>query len=69
MNTSAFRTGDPVYIDFPFEDVMFRYEGGKVYRKFYGETQETEVPQPSELFCQAVLSGKQVSQGDYERKR
>ena len=69
MNTSAFRTGDPVYIDFPFEDVMFRYEGGKAYRKFYGETQETEVPISNDLFRQAEFSGKQVSQADYESKR
>jgi len=38
IDTSVFRTGQPVYIDFPFEDVMFRYENGRAYRKFCGET-------------------------------
>ena len=69
MNTAIFKTGDPVYIDYPFEGVKFRYDDGKVYRKFNGKTAETEVPESNDLFRQAVLSGTQISQKDYERKR
>ena len=65
MNTSIFATGKPVYIDFPIEDVRFRFDGGKVYRKFYGETEETEVDQSSDMFRQAVLAGTQISKEDY----
>ena len=44
MKTSIFATGKPVFIDFPFEDVRFRFDAGKVYRKFKDETAEMEIP-------------------------
>lgn len=69
IDPNVFRTGQPVYSDFPFEDVMFRYENGKAYRKFYGETEETEVPQSNDLFRQAVLGGDQISEMTYNRKQ
>jgi hypothetical protein len=65
MNTSIFATGKPVYIDFPLEDVRFRFDKGKAYRKFYGEMKETEVGQSNDLFRQAVLAGQQISEKDY----
>jgi hypothetical protein len=65
MKTSIFATGNPVYIDFPLEDVRFRFDKGKVYRKFYGEMKETEVDQSNDLFRQAVLAGQQISEKDY----
>ncbi|MFB3923092.1 MAG: hypothetical protein ACE145_15325 [Terriglobia bacterium] len=53
----AFREGHDVYIDYPFEDAMFRYEHktGKVFRKFYGEA-EVEIEHSSELFHDAIRS-------------
>ena len=61
----AFQQGD-VYIDYPFEDVMFRYEHQthKVFRKFYGEA-EVEVPHSSRLFGDATSGGRQVSEEEY----
>jgi hypothetical protein len=67
MKTSIFATGKPVFIDFPTEDVRFRFDAGKVFRKFKDETAETEVPESNELFRQAVLGGEQVTQKEYER--
>jgi len=49
----AFRRGRPVYIDYPFEDVVFRWEDDRVFAKFYGETDETERPQESKLTVQS----------------
>lgn len=54
----AFSNGD-VYIDYPQEQVMFHYihETGVVFRKFYGENEEEEVPSSSELFSEARRIG------------
>jgi len=56
--SEAFRAGD-VYIDFPQEQVMFHYVhvGGKVFRRFYGEQGEVEVPYTSNLFREAERIG------------
>ena len=54
----AFREGHDVYIDYPFEDVMFRWEyrTKKVFRKFYGKA-EAEIDHASNLFHDAIRSG------------
>jgi hypothetical protein len=54
--SAAFRLGD-VYIDYPFEDVKFRFEfkTGKAYRKFYGQA-EAEIPASSKLFNQGCVA-------------
>jgi hypothetical protein len=61
----AFLKGD-VYIDFPYERAKFRYEKdtGKVYRRFYGET-EDEIPPSSNLYNQAICEGKQIAREEY----
>ena len=61
----AFQKGD-VYIDYAFEDAMFRYEKatGKVYRRFTGE-REQEIRPDSDLYCQAKLSGREITRDDY----
>lgn len=56
----AFREGD-VYIDFPFEDVMFhcfKGVGGRIMRKFYGG-KESAALHTSDIFAQACLYGTQ----------
>ena len=62
-----FRLGD-VYIDFPYEKVMFRFnkQTGKVYQKFYGK-QEVEVPHSSNLFAEARIGGNEISSDDYTK--
>ena len=64
--SEAFQKGD-VYIDFPYEEAMFRFERatGKVYRRFYGETAEVEVDHASKLFAEACIAGQQTSAEEY----
>ncbi len=61
-----FREGHDAYIDYPFEDAMFRYEyqTGKVFRKFYGEA-EVEVGYTSNLFREAISAGQQITPEQY----
>ncbi|HOI75538.1 MAG TPA: hypothetical protein PLO63_15440 [Syntrophales bacterium] len=63
----AFRQGD-VYLDYPFEDVKFRYEKqtGKVFRRFYGQAEE-EVSHSSNLYHDAISAGKQITREEYFR--
>jgi hypothetical protein len=67
MLLDAFQKGD-VYIDFPAEDVKFRYEKqtGKVFRRFYGQP-EVEIDRSSNLFRDAISSGTQISPDEYHR--
>jgi hypothetical protein len=55
---SVFRTGD-VYIEYAFEDVLFRYdhESGRYFRKFLGEAGEDEIEFDNALFNDALSSG------------
>ena len=55
---SAFRTGD-LYIEYGFEDVLFRYEkkSGRFFRKYYRDTVESELPHDNKMLCDAELSG------------
>jgi GNAT superfamily N-acetyltransferase len=63
--SDAFERGD-VYIDYAFENALFRYENatGKVYRRFYNE-REDEVPPSSELYTQAIMSGRAITRDEY----
>ena len=67
---SAFRDGD-VYIDFPYEEVMFHFEKttGKIRRKFYGTANEDEVPRNSKLFAEACSAGEQTTDQVYRQGR
>ena len=73
----AIKTGDylnakDVYIDYPFEGVMFRRmkKDGAIYRKFYGEEESSEVIRDSNrLFNEALLSGDEITQEEYEAGR
>jgi hypothetical protein len=55
---AAFKAGD-LYIEYVFEEVLFRYEKrtARFFRKFYNESEEHEVPHYSELLCEAICSG------------
>jgi hypothetical protein len=63
---SAFKAGD-VYIDFPQEEVQFRFvkATGKVFRRFYGDREEEEIPHSSGLFNEAIIAGTQISPAEY----
>lgn len=65
VQLEAFKKGD-VYIDYAFEDAKFRYDKGtgKVFRRFYGQT-EVEIRSDSDLYNQAILSGRQITRDEY----
>lgn len=67
MLLDVFRKGD-VYIDYPFEDVKYRYEKrtGKVYCRFYGNA-EHEVEPSSKLYHEAISTGTLITRDDYFR--
>lgn len=60
-----FRAGD-VFIDFPYEDAMFRFESvtGRIFRKFYGE-EEVEIARDSKLFHEAISAGEVTTPEHY----
>ena len=66
MLLDVFRRGHDVYIDYPFEDAMFRWEcqTGKVFRKFYGQA-EVEISHTSNLFHEAISAGQQITAQQY----
>lgn len=63
----AFLMGN-VYLDYPFEDVKFRWEKQtqKVYRRFYGEAEE-EISHTSNLYHDAISAGKKITRDEYYR--
>lgn len=70
VDYAAFAAGD-VFIDFPYEEVFFRFEKatGSVFRKFYGELTESEIPSSNNLFAEARIAGTQVSAQCYAKGR
>ncbi len=62
-----FGRGD-VFIDFPYEDAMFRFEfrSGRIFRKFYGE-EEVEIARDSKLFHEAISAGDVTTPDHYAR--
>jgi hypothetical protein len=61
---------DDIYIDYPFEEVMFRWDHGakKVYRRFYGEEEcPDSVAHDNRLFNDAIQFGDQITRKQYER--
>jgi hypothetical protein len=63
----AFQAGD-VYIDFPYEDVKFRFEKktGKVFGRFYGH-EEKEIEPSSKLYHEAISAGNLITKEEYYR--
>ena len=70
VSHDAFVAGD-VYIDFPYEEAMFRFEKstGKIYRRFYGRPSEDELDSSSKLFADACIAGTQVTPEVYRAGR
>jgi hypothetical protein len=66
VRLEVFQQGHDVYLDYPFEDVMFRWEHKtrKVFGKFYGEA-EVEVDYTSNLFHEAISAGEQITAEKY----
>ena len=57
-----------VYLDYEFEQVMFRWERAtnRAYRKFYGKAEDPEpVPGSNWLWCETLLSGDEISPEAY----
>jgi hypothetical protein len=56
-----FQQGD-VFIDYDFEEVMFRYDfvSARIFRKFYGKSHETEVQHDNRLFNDPIMSGDEI---------
>lgn len=64
-----FSDGD-VYIDYPFEEVMYRWDHQqkKIYVRFYGKVENPKpVPHDNRLFNDALLSGDQITREQYRR--
>lgn len=57
-----------VYIDYDYEDVMFRYDhkNRRFFRKFYGKDNEVEVWYDNRLLTKAFLYGKEIKEKDYK---
>ncbi|MGI1678155.1 MAG: hypothetical protein K6L75_05460 [Cellvibrionaceae bacterium] len=69
IKTGEYLNTKDVYIDYPFEDVMFRRmkKDGAIYRKFYGEEESSEViSDDNRLFNEALLSGDEITLEEYE---
>jgi len=51
-----------VFIDYDYEDVMFRYDYAtrSFYRKFYGESEENEVLYDNGLLNDAMIGGEEI---------
>jgi hypothetical protein len=62
-----FRKRD-IYIDYDYEFVMFRYEHStrRFFRKFYGKSEEKEVPYDNRLLNDAILGGDEIDERTYQ---
>lgn len=56
-----------IYIDYDFEEVMFRSDHltGELFRKFYGNSEEMPVEGSNGLFNHALLYGDEISRQEY----
>ena len=61
-----FARGD-IYVDYPFEDVMFRWDHleRKAYRKFYGKAETGPIPHDNRLYNEALCFGDEISREAY----
>jgi hypothetical protein len=66
LSKADFRDRD-IYVDYPFEDVMFRFDHktNGFYQKFYGAAHEAVVPQDNKLLTDAILYGEEIDAGVY----
>ena len=66
VTTKAFIEGD-VYIDYPYERVMFRYEKetNTVYQRWYAESHEKQIPLDSHLYNESHSGGFMITREEY----
>ena len=66
MTKDQFR-GRDIFLDYPFEDVMFRFDhyAKRFYRRFYGDPGEAEVPHNNSLLNDAMRFGKETDAATY----
>jgi hypothetical protein len=66
LTPERFRAGD-VYIEYSFEDVLFRYEYAtrRFFRRFVGESTESEVAFDNRLLNDAIRFGDEVGSARY----
>jgi hypothetical protein len=72
INLDAFRNGADVFIDYDFEEVMFRWEAAtrKVFRKFYGAQEEPlPIDRTNRLCNEAIGLGIEIDFETYSRGR
>ena len=68
IKTGEYLNTKDVYIDYPFEEVMFRRmkNDGAIYRKFYEEEEYSDlINHDNRLFNDALLSGDEITQEEY----
>ena len=67
ISKDQFRDNVDVFVDYDFEEVMFRFEAGcrRFFRKFYGESEEDEVPHDNHLLNDALLYGDEIDSRAY----
>lgn len=57
-----------VYVDYPFENVMFRWdhEARQVFRKFYGQSEEPKpIADSNRLYNDALTYGDEITAMQY----
>jgi hypothetical protein len=68
INKANLQPGRDIYIDYPFEEVMFRWDSTAlaIYRKFYGKSEgERPVPYDNKLLNDALNVGDEISRDVY----
>lgn len=70
IKTGEYLNKKDIYIDYPYEEVMFRCTCSNVliYKKLYGEN-ENPIPikDDNKLFNEALLSGNEITQEEYNK--
>ncbi len=67
ISPERFKNED-IYLDYDFEEVMFRYEHKtkNIYRKFYKKEESTEIIHFSNrLYCDALRFGDEITKEQY----
>ncbi|CAM3997190.1 GTP pyrophosphokinase [Vibrio aerogenes CECT 7868] len=68
ISKSRLSSIEDIFIDYPFEDVMYRWDSKnkKVHVKFYGkEESKNEVSHDNRLFNDALLFGNEITKDEY----
>lgn len=69
IKTGEYLNTKDVYMDYPFEEVMFKRmkKDGAIYRKFYGEEESLgQLSHDNRLFNDALLYGEEITKEEYD---